>query len=80
MGRWRSVSRTTISTNVSDGSSWADSVPLLIIAVCVLIGVIAFLFGLRHLLNRRRAHLDDHLEVDMAEPETLRDLPPERRP
>jgi hypothetical protein len=74
------MSSTTVNTNIADGGSWSDSMPLLILAVCLTIGLIAFLYGLRRLLHRRRAHRNDHLVVDMAEPETLRDLPPDRQP
>lgn len=74
------MSETDVTVSVSENGGWADSMPLLILAVCLLIGAIAFLYGLRWMLRRRRAHRHDHLVVDMAEPETLRDLPPERRP
>ncbi|MEA3018459.1 MAG: hypothetical protein QOI38_3181 [Sphingomonadales bacterium] len=74
------MSTTRINVNVVEDGSWTDSMPLLILAVCVTIGIIAFLFGLNWLRRRRHAHLEDHLVVDMAEPETLRDLPADRRP
>ncbi|MEA3041636.1 MAG: hypothetical protein QOC65_1125 [Sphingomonadales bacterium] len=74
------MSTTQINVNVVEGGSWTDSMPLLILAVCVTIGIVAFLFGLRWLRRRRHAHLQDHLVVDMAEPQALRDLPPDRRP
>ena len=74
------MSTTQINVNVVEDGSWTDSMPLLILAVCLLIGAIAFFYGLRRMLHRRRAHRDDHLVVDIAEPETLRDLPPEQQP
>ncbi len=74
------MTETEVSVNVSDSSGWADSMPFLILAICLLIATIAFLYGLRRLQRRRHAHLEDHLAVDMAEPESLKDLPPEERP
>ena len=71
---------TEVTVNVSDGSSWADSIPLLILAFCLLIATIAFLYGLRVLQRRRHAQRSDHLAVDMAEPESLDELPPQERP
>ena len=71
---------TEVSVNVSDSSSWADSMPLLILAFCLVIAAIAFLYGLRVLQRRRHAHRADHLAVDIAEPESLDELPPEQRP
>jgi len=73
------MSETEVTVSVSENPGWADSLPLLILAVCLLIAVVAFFYGLRWLHRRRHAR-DGHLRVDMAEPETLRDLPPEERP
>jgi hypothetical protein len=70
----------TVTVNVSDNPGWTDSLPLLILLICLAIAAIAFLFGMRWLQRRRHAHRNEHLVVDMAEPETLRDLPPEERP
>jgi hypothetical protein len=74
------MTETEVSVNVGDSSGWADSMPLLILAICLLIAAIAFLYGLRRLQRRRHAHRDDHLAVDMAEPESLSELPPDERP
>ena len=74
------MSETEVNISVSEDPWWADSLPLLILVVCLLIAAIAFLYGLRWLQRRRHAHRHDHLVVDMAEPETLSDLPPEERP
>jgi hypothetical protein len=74
------MSETDVTLNVSDTTSWYDSLPLLILALCVVIAVIAFLFGLGWLRRRQHAHERDHLVADIAEPETLRDLPDEHRP
>lgn len=73
------MSDTDVTVSVSENPGWADSLPLLILAICLLIAAIAFLYGLRWLHRRRHARRG-HLSVDMAEPETLRDLPPEERP
>ena len=71
----------TTQVNVSVGdTSWYDSLPLLILAVCLLIAAIGFLYGLRRLQERRHAHRSEHLVADIAEPESLKDLPPEERP
>lgn len=74
------MSETEVTVSVSENPEWADSLPLLILAVCLLIAAVAFVYGLRRLRRRRHAHRHDHLVVDMAEPETLSDLPPEERP
>ena len=74
------MSDTEINLNVADGGSWYDSAPLLILGLCVVIAAIAFLFGLSRLRRRQHAHERDHLVADIAEPETLRDLPDERQP
>jgi hypothetical protein len=74
------MSTTEVSMNVADGGGWYESVPFLILGLCLVIAVIAFLFGLSWLKRRRTAHEREHLVVDMAEPESLRDLPDERRP
>ena len=71
---------TDVTVNVSENPGWADSLPLLILALCLLIATIGFLYGLRRMQRRRHAHRHDHLVVDMAEPESLKDLPPEQRP
>ena len=74
------MSRTEVSLNVvEEGSNWAAS-PLLILLVSLVIAAIAFLIGLNVLRRRRHAHEGEHLVADIAEPETLRDLPPEQRP
>jgi hypothetical protein len=69
-----------ITLNVVDDPGWTDSLPLLILAVCLLIGAIALLYAMNRVRRRRHAHRHEHLVVDMAEEETLRDLPPEERP
>ncbi|HYJ30828.1 MAG TPA: hypothetical protein VEW25_10870 [Allosphingosinicella sp.] len=69
-----------VTVNVTDNPCWADSSPLLILAVCLVIAAVALLYGLRRMRERRHAHRDEHIVVDMAEPESLRDLPPEERP
>ena len=74
------MSETDVTLNVSDTTSWYDSLPLLILGLCVVIAVIAFLFGLGRLRRRQHAHEREHLVADIAEPETLRDIPEERRP
>jgi hypothetical protein len=74
------MSDTDVKLTVSDNNGWADWSPLLILAVCLLIAAVALLYGLRWLRRRRHAHRDEHIVVDMAEPESLRDLPPEERP
>lgn len=71
---------TDVTLRVSENPAWTDSLPLLILAVCLAIAAIAFLYGLRRMQQRRHAHRRDHLDVDIAEPESLRDLPPEERP
>jgi len=74
------MSETDVTLNVSDTTSWYDSLPLLILGLCVVIAVIAFLFGLGWLRRRQHAHEREHLVADIGEPETLRDVPEERRP
>jgi len=74
------MSETDISVNVVETGGWTDDLPLLILGLCIVIAVIAFLFGLGWLKRRRTAHEHEHLVVDIAEPESLRDLPEERRP
>ena len=74
------MTRTEVNVAVSENPGWTDSMPLLILMLCLLIAAIAFLYGLRVLQRRRHAHRGDHLVVDMAEPESLKDLPPEERP
>ena len=74
------MSETEISVNVTETGGWTDDLPLLILGFCLVIAVIAFLLGLSWLKRRRTVHEHDHLVVDIAEPETLRDLPEDRRP
>lgn len=74
------MSETDVTLNVSDSTSWYDSVPLLILGLCVVVAVIGFLFGLARLRRRQHAHEREHLVADIAEPETLGDVPEERRP
>ena len=45
----------------------------LIAVACVVIALIFFLIGLRWARRRRHRHEGEHLVVDMAEPETLKD-------
>lgn len=73
------MSETEVTVNVSDGGTWTDSLPLLIVLIAIVIAVIFFLFGLQRLRRRRHAHENEHLVVDMAEPETLRDADAEPR-
>jgi cell division protein FtsX len=74
------MSRTEVSLNVvEEGSNWA-STPLLILLASIVIAVIAFLIGLNWLRRRRHEHEGEHLVADIAEPESLRELPPEQRP
>ena len=74
------MSETEVTLNVSDSTSWYESMPLLILGLCVVVALIAFLFGLGWLRRRRHAHEGEHLVADIAEPETLRDVPDERKP
>ena len=74
------MSETEVSLNVADQGGWYESMPLLIVGLSVVIAVIAFLWGLSWLKRRRTAHEHEHLRVDIAEPESLRDLPEDRRP
>lgn len=74
------MSTTEVSMNVAEQDGWYDSVPALILGISLVIAVIAFLYGLHWLKQRRIAHEREHLVVDIAEPESLRDLPEERKP
>ncbi|HEX9932946.1 MAG TPA: hypothetical protein VGB08_08910 [Allosphingosinicella sp.] len=74
------MSSTEVSVNAAGQDGWYESVPFLIVGISLVIAVIAFLYGLSWLKRRRSAHEREHLVVDMAEPESLRDLPEERRP
>ena len=74
------MSDSDVTLNMSDSPAWYESLPLLILGLCVVIAVIGFLFGLGWLRRRQHAHEREHLVADIAEPETLRDVPEERRP
>ena len=70
----------TVTVNVTQDPGWTDSLPLIILLICIVIAAIGFFYGLRMLQRRRHAHRYEHLVADIAEPESLRDMPPEQRP
>ena len=62
---------TTISTDPAPTQDYSQEV---ILAACLVIALIFLLLGLRWAKRRRHEHEDEHLVVDMAEPESLDDM------
>ena len=63
---------TTISTE-PDPLGTGDYSQELILAACLLIGLLFLLMGLRWARRRRHKHEGEHVVVDIAEPETPSD-------